>query len=176
MAARKRLMWFMHYSIVLLIAIIIILFGVMYILQRTATTEAVVGEGGYGLRVVTKQPTAALKVEKDALLMREELEFKAKVKEVIKESLSFRPSLKGLSCRQVCEKAPGKYIDQKWSWTKITSECVAVIIPLAYELYSPEVEGVSLFSPEAYGVSQTPLCEEKVENGSNQLGGLCVCI
>lgn len=161
-ALKKRLTRFRHYSIISLIAIIVILVGVGYILQRTATTEAVVGEAGYSLKAQVRSTSAPPQLkEKDTWT---QAELKAKVKEVIKESLSFRPVLEGLSCQQICEKAPGKY------YAKITSECVARIIYFDGDLYNPDNSGF-----DVEGSSQTSRCESSEEYPPG-FSSLCVCI
>lgn len=162
-----------HLSVLSIILVIIILVGVVYFVQRSAGEKAL---GGQAIQLPKTyippppQSTISPEVLKSAGVVMQS-EFDAKVKEVIKDSLSFRNGEEGLTCQQICQRAPG--VVGNLYGVKFTSQCVAVI----GSGFSAPAEKVILASSDKtyYTNGFIASCEKPLsvtEEGST----LCLCI
>jgi hypothetical protein len=162
-----------HLSIASIVLVIVALAVLLYYLQLNVQGNAA-GEAIQLPKVYVPPPSNQQIISAEALKLSGvvlQSDFEIKVKEVVKNSLSFRNSESGFSCQQICQRAPS--VVGNLYGVKFTSQCVAVI----NSGFAATAEKVILASADKtyYTNGFIASCEKPIavtEEGSS----LCLCI
>lgn len=170
---RKHTSRLPHFSIASIVIIIVALAALLYYLQLNFRGN-VAGEAIQLPKTYVPPPSNQQIISAEALKLSGvvlQSEFDKKVKEVVKNSLSFRNSESGFTCQQICQRAPGT-VGNLYG-VKFTSQCVAVI----GSGFAANAEKVILASADkTYYTNGFIASCEKPTSVTEEGSTLCLCI